>query len=845
LRRLIFTFGFLFLNSFLVYSIDQKEALHYSELLDSLTDNNLILSKEYLKDNPTKAISFITQTIETSDNELLIAKCYLQAAIIYNYSFLHKGKSALENLSNAKEIYLRTKNQEKLIFTDILIGQVYVKTGDLLVAKNIFNKAFKKSQEFKAFPLAFLAQLALIDIDNSLLVFNDDELIKLIDKFDNSKQKAHAFFISFKRAALNNWENLAVEYLDSAETLYNKSSLHNLSIDMLIKKAELYESKDNVQKVVQLNENIYQKSIAYNYGKGLIYSCYKLADFFESIERYDFANPYLKYINKIEMAEGEKELNQKILLAEKEKKIDLERVSAKNEVKYQGYLTMLGFGVALLILILAIYIFSAYKTKSTLANDLLLAYNNNEELKKEKDDFLAYTTHEIRTPLSAVISASEILDRTKLNSAQKEHLTALKSSASNILFLVNDILDLAKLEKRKIVLEKTPFSPVQIIQNTISILNSKAIGNNVEVDFICEENFPKNILGDSFRFQQIVVNLLDNAIKYAPNGKASIFLKVQNKNHLKVIVKDNGKGIDKDKLKIIFKAYAQEKINTSRQYGGTGLGLAICDLIIKLMEGNIQVNSNPKGTEFSFEIPMQIVKKLSIKDPKQYDLQVNNINILMAEDDELNGQLFKNLIQDSKNNIKVDWVKNGIEVMERITEKSYQIILMDIEMPLKNGFETSQLIRKHKDQKLIKIPIIAMTAHLVEDVLQKCYESGMNDCISKPFKLDFLYKKIHETLNLSVPNYNPIKENIEKYLKIYIKNFKADFSNLISFIEAGDVENIKSKLHKMKGSSATMEFKNIVATLAEMENKKRVDLKDDLLKLKRQFFNSTNENIEI
>ena len=256
---------------------------------------------------------------------------------------------------------------------------------------------------------------------------------------------------------------------------------------------------------MQLNENIYQKSIANNYGKGLIYSCYKLADFFESIERYDFANPYLKYINKIEMAEGEKELNQKILLAEKEKKIDLERVSAKNEVKYQGYLTMLGFGVALLILILAIYIFSAYKTKSTLANDLLLAYNNNEELKKEKDDFLAYTTHEIRTPLSAVISASEILDRTKLNSAQKEHLTALKSSASNILFLVNDILDLAKLEKRKIVLEKTPFSPVQIIQNTISILNSKAIGNNVEVDFICEENFPKNILGDPFRFQQIMV----------------------------------------------------------------------------------------------------------------------------------------------------------------------------------------------------------------------------------------------------------------------------------------------------------------------------------------------------
>jgi len=819
--------------------------MHYSELLDSLTDNNLILSKEYLKDNPTKAISFITQTIETSDNELLIAKFYLQAAIIYNYSFLHKGESALENLLKAKEIYFRTKNQEKLIFTDILIGQVYVKTGDLLAAKNIFKKAFKKSQEFKAFPLAFLAHLALIDIDNSLLVFNDEELIKLIDKFDNSKEKAHAFFISFKRAALNNWENLAIEYLDSAETLYTKSSLHNLSIDMLIKKAEFYESKDNVQKVVQLNENIYQKSIAYNYGKGLIYSCYKLADFFESIERYDFANPYLKYINKIEMAEGEKELNQKILLAEKEKKIDLERVSAKNEVKYQGYLTMLGFGVALLILILAIYIFSAYKTKSTLANDLLLAYNNNEELKKEKDDFLAYTTHEIRTPLSAVISASEILDRTKLNSSQKEHLTALKSSASNILFLVNDILDLAKLEKRKIVLEKTPFSPVQIIKNTISILNSKAIGNNVEVDFICEENFPKNILGDSFRFQQIMVNLLDNAIKYAPNGKASIFLKVQNKNQLKVIVKDNGKGIDKDKLKIIFKAYAQEKINTSRQYGGTGLGLAICDLIIKLMDGNIQVNSNAKGTEFSFEIPMQIVKELSIKNSKQNDLKLKNINILMAEDDELNGQLFKNLIQDSKNNIKVDWVKNGIEVMERITEKSYQIILMDIEMPLKNGFETSFEIRKSKNTKINNIPIIAMTAHLVEDVLERCYQNGMNDCISKPFQIEILYKKISETIKNIDLGKSISSNNKAKYLEIFIRTFRKDFKDLYQSINSENLPLVKSKLHKMKGSSATMEFNDITECIAVMELKKLVDLKEDLKLLKTLFLSNTKEKLQL
>ena len=361
---------------------------------------------------------------------------------------------------------------------------------------------------------------------------------------------------------------------------------------------------------------------------------------------------------------------------------------------------MLGFGIALLILILALYIFSAYKTKSKLATDLLLAYNNNEELKKEKDDFLAYTTHEIRTPLSAVISASEILDRTALSKSQKNHLKALKSSASNILFLVNDILDLAKLEKRKITLEKSPFSAVKVIEDTISILNTKAIDNNVKIEFTHDQSIPDNILGDPFRFQQVVVNLLDNAIKYAPNGTATISINLHKKKYLKVLVKDNGKGIEKDKLKIIFKPYAQEKINTSRQYGGTGLGLAICDLIIKLMEGHIKVNSSSKGTEFTFTIPIEIVKNNNKISSIGNNFALKNINILMAEDDELNGNLFQNLIQNKENHIHVDWVKNGEEVMEKILTKSYQVILMDIEMPLKMDLRPAKKLEIMKIKQL-------------------------------------------------------------------------------------------------------------------------------------------------
>ena len=435
------------------------------------------------------------------------------------------------------------------------------------------------------------------------------------------------------------------------------------------------------------------------------------------------------------------------------------------------------------------------------------------------------------------------MDRTTLNKSQKKHLKALKSSASNILFLVNDILDLAKLDKRKITLEKSSFSPVNVIENTISILNSKAIDNNVNIEFNHDQSVPENILGDPFRFQQVVVNLLDNAIKYAPNGTASITMNLHQNNYLKLVVKDNGKGIEKDKLKIIFKPYAQEKINTSRQYGGTGLGLAICDLIIKLMEGNIKVNSTSNGTEFTFIIPIDVVKNNKKTLNKSNDFSLKNINILMAEDDELNGNLFQNLIQNKDNNIYVDWVKNGEEVMEKIFLKSYQVVLMDIEMPLKNGFETSQEIRNNENKAIKNIPIIAMTAHLVEDVLQRCYQSGINDCISKPFQIEFLNKKIYDTLNIPMDNFSPLAKNKAKYLKIYTDNFRKDYQMLVKAIKDHKEESIKSKLHKMKGSSATMKFSNMANLLSKMESKKAVDLVDDLSAIKKQFFIDTKQTL--
>jgi K+-sensing histidine kinase KdpD len=375
-------------------------------------------------------------------------------------------------------------------------------------------------------------------------------------------------------------------------------------------------------------------------------------------------------------------------------------------------------------------------------------------------------------------------------------------------------------------------------------LNSKALDNNVEVKFIVGNKIPENILGDAFRFQQIIVNLLDNAIKYAPVGVARVQLKNIKNKTIEVQVSDNGKGIEQDKLKLIFQPYAQEKTNTSRQYGGTGLGLAICDLLIELMGGEIKVESSELGTDFRFIIPYEKAKKRVLEN-KDLISPIKELKILMAEDDQLNGQLFKDLIQNTRNNVTVDWVINGEEVMEKVAVKHYDIILMDIEMPLKNGFETSSEIRKLANAKINNIPIIAMTAHLVEDVLERCYQNGMNDCISKPFQIEMLYKKISETIKNIDLGKSISTNNKAKYLEIFIRTFSKDFKELNQAISSENLPLVKSKLHKMKGSSATMEFNDIAECIGAMELKKIVDLSEDLNLLKSLFLSNTKEKLKL
>ena len=808
------------------YALEKEELLKLIRPDEPKSDNLIVLNFDYIDENPQRAIKYHNQAIEQIKNMPFKAFYLLQNGVIYNYYYNNKKDSALKSIIDAQNIFKEENLISEQIMCDILKGTVFEKMGDLIRAEMEYKNAYERAKKINEFKVAFIGLLARYDLNNqNIKNFSVDESVSLINKIYSPSLKGYAYILVHNRLINANKENYSVQLLDSAQAIFENAAMTVETIEVIIEKARYFEMINNVEKVIQLNEIIYKKSIAENYGKGLIFSCHKLSDFFESINEFEWANIYLRYLNQIKTAEGEKELAERVLLAEKEKKMDLERMISKNKLQYQGYLIAIGFGIALLILAAAVYIFFAYRTKSKLATDLLLAYNKNKELKKEKDNFLAYTSHEIRTPLSAVLTTSELLKKSKLNNKQSQLLDTLKNSASNILFLVNDILDLSKLEQRKITLEKKPYSPKNIIQETLNILNAKAIANHVNLKFETELSNDFYVQGDSFRFQQIMLNLIDNAIKFSPKGLIKVTLEKKEKNKLKIKVVDNGIGINNKKLKEIFKPYSQEKINISRQYGGTGLGLAICDQIIQLMEGEIKVKSNDKGTTFSIIIPLKEMSKNEKEIVSDFIPLKDNLKILLAEDDPLNGELFMELLASQYKNATVKWVVNGAEAIKALKKDCYDIVVMDIEMPVMNGYKASEEIRNAADMSYANIPILGMTAHIVENVMEKCYKSGMNDCISKPFQIEYLTKKINSLSQrkIEVDHNNEFNKN-DKYVQIFKSSFDDDLKALVKSNKEGDMNKILSILHKMKGASLTMGYNSLGNAISQMEENKLLNL---------------------
>jgi len=381
------------------------------------------------------------------------------------------------------------------------------------------------------------------------------------------------------------------------------------------------------------------------------------------------------------------------------------------------------------------------KTKAETATEIA------EHAVMAKQQFLSNMSHEIRTPMNAIIGFTKVLSKTELTEKQKEYLQAIKSSGNTLIVLINDILDLAKVDAGKMIFLNSPFKISHTITTILHLFETKIQESNLELAKEYDSRIPEIVLGDSVRLHQILINLLSNAIKFTAKGKIIVSVDLLNEDEEKVTleikVTDTGIGIPPNKMEAIFENFEQAHAITSSLYGGTGLGLAIVKQLVEKQGGAISVKSKvDEGSTFSFTLSFQKTNAdpdsyREEKEDEQYKTEIKPLKVLVVEDVKLNQLLMRTVLDDF--NFAWDIADNGKIAIEKLQTNSYDIILMDLQMPIMNGFEATEHIRNKMN---LQIPIIALTADVTTVDVEKCKAVGMNDYIAKPVDENLLYNKI-------------------------------------------------------------------------------------------------------
>jgi PAS domain S-box-containing protein len=367
-----------------------------------------------------------------------------------------------------------------------------------------------------------------------------------------------------------------------------------------------------------------------------------------------------------------------------------------------------------------------------------------EDAVKAKQQFLSNMSHEIRTPMNAIIGFTKVLLKTELTAKQKEYLIAIKMSGDALIVLINDILDLAKVDAGKMTFEQAPFKMALSISAMLHLFETKVQEKNLELHKEYDDKIPEVLVGDPVRLHQIILNLVSNAIKFTSKGKITVSARLMEEDDEKATIEfavsDTGIGIAENKIDKIFENFQQASSGTSRLYGGTGLGLAIVKQLVEPQGGSITVKSRvDEGSTFSFVLSFLKTNAEAETGTEilELDTELKNIKVLVVEDIALNQLLMKTLLDDF--GFERDIVANGRLAIEKLQTKSYDIILMDLQMPEMNGFEATEYIRNRLNSQ---IPIIALTADVTTVDLAKCKAVGMNDYIAKPVDERLLYSKI-------------------------------------------------------------------------------------------------------
>ncbi len=436
------------------------------------------------------------------------------------------------------------------------------------------------------------------------------------------------------------------------------------------------------------------------------------------------------------------------LKQQKEVVLELERdIDGENGI-YELKLTYVKRKKEVFIVVFSSDVTERKRFEEELVNAKIVA----ESASSAKAQFLSVMSHEIRTPMNAVIGLTHLLLQNKPRNDQKDNLQTLKFSAENLLALINDILDFSKIDAGKIDFENSEFVLEDIVKGLYHSFHLQAEEKNIELKFEIDKELPKVLVGDSTRLTQILTNLVSNAVKFTDKG--SVELKVYGENinggKMELIgsVTDSGIGIPFEKQQHVFETFTQASSSTTRQFGGTGLGLAITKKLIDLQRGGISVVSEiNKGTVFNFYIPYaynQNKKEIDVERGVVADEELfsslKGYKVLLVEDNPVNVMVADQFLQQW--DLEIDHAENGKQAIQKLSKNDYDVILMDIQMPVMDGFTATTVIRKLAISEKRDIPIVALTASAMIEVQEKVFKVGMNDFVTKPFNPSELYTKL-------------------------------------------------------------------------------------------------------